>query len=241
MTTSRQRKQEQAERERMGYWNCEPIFSGDVFIIAGGPSLLEQTQVPANIADGVRRREAHPSAAGDCMTQLHGKQILAANKSFQLGHWIDAFFFRDEQIWRWHQQEILDHPGRRFCGRNSLRRKQGLEFIDTPDRNGLSAGRCRACWNRNAGAACISVAYLLGADRIILLGFDFKNGPHELSHYHGEHPRRTISGGRDFEYWLQVMDEVAIKAAEKELPIINTNPDSAIEAFPKVELQEVLE
>lgn len=97
--------------------------------------------------------------------------------------------------------------------------------------NGLMTGQ-------NSGYQAINLAYLLGAARIVLLGFDMKRGADGRAHWFGDHPVQT----QDYIYsaMLQNFPKLARRLKELGIEVINCTPDSALDAFPRNELARVL-
>jgi len=88
---------------------------------------------------------------------------------------------------------------------------------------------------KNSGYQAINVAYLLGCTRIILLGYDMKGGPE--AHFFGLHPEGLR---RCPDYGKFVAAFRSIDPDEYGIEIINCTPGSALDAFPKRPLDEVL-
>jgi hypothetical protein len=101
-------------------------------------------------------------------------------------------------------------------------------------------------WNRNSGASAINVAYHLGAKLIVLLGFDMKSAgdaPEDMN-WHTDHltmglnknnPKQNI-----FKRFLQCFPDIAVDADTLGIKIINANPDSAIDCFETMALEEAM-
>lgn len=80
---------------------------------------------------------------------------------------------------------------------------------------------------------------LAGAARILLLGYDGKFGPGGKSHWFGDHPVRsdeptTATLARNLK---QLVEPLATLGVE----VINCSPDSAVDCFPRIGLEEALE
>lgn len=88
----------------------------------------------------------------------------------------------------------------------------------------------------NSGYQAINLAYHLGANRIILLGFDMKG-----SHFFGEHPEEIRPGGTGspFALWIAKFKTLADAFQERGIKVINCTPDSALPWFEKRDLRDV--
>ena len=145
-------------------WRVPELWPDSVvFIIGGGPSLLQEDLTPLHV----------PS-----------RRVIGVNNAYLLGDWVDVCFFGDCSWFLHHQSKLLNFAGikvsccPRFGGRND--RWPGIKFLpkDREKKTGISnhPKRNRIAWNKNSGYSAINLAYYLGAKRIVLLGFDMKDG-----------------------------------------------------------------
>src|SRR5690606_28765140 len=93
-------------------------------------------------------------------------------------------------------------------------------------------------WNYSSGAAAINIAAHFGVKRICLLGYDMKPQGGE-THWHNGYGDQRITDVQ-FRKFLKPWEAIARDAKKLGIEILNVNPDSAIEEFPKVNLNEVL-
>lgn len=91
--------------------------------------------------------------------------------------------------------------------------------------------------NGNSGGSAINVAYHLGANPIILLGFDMKRINNQPN-FHTEHraPRREDL----YDFWMQAFRKIKSDADHLGIKIFNANPDSAMDIFPKITFEEAI-
>lgn len=87
----------------------------------------------------------------------------------------------------------------------------------------------------NSGAAAIQLAEMGGAERIVLLGYDCQHTGGK-KHWHGDHPK-GLGNARAVDSW-----KVAFENLAKELSaeVINCSRETALECFPRVDLEEAL-
>lgn len=99
---------------------------------------------------------------------------------------------------------------------------------------GFSLDPKRIHCGRNSGYQAINLAILMGAKRIILLGFDM--GHSGRRHWFGDHPDRLRNVDAYTEF-LAAFDTVR----NQDLPceIINCTPGSRLKVFPQAELEAV--
>lgn len=229
----------------------------DVFIIGGGPSILHQFGIPDDLAERALSGEAVEAEVGAYMApHLYGRPVVSVNNAYTLGDWVDVAFFGERHWFRKHEQALLDHPAQKIHCDQLLEDYKGLTFLpkDPYKRHGISSMPDRVCWNLNSGAAAISVAYHLGAARVILLGFDMDltQDGQGRSHWHGRHyemgghaelqdvEKYKRSKYSNFGRHLRAFPAIAADAEALGMPVINSNPDSRIVDLPKIPLSEII-
>lgn len=98
-----------------------------------------------------------------------------------------------------------------------------------------AATACRS--GRNGGFVAIQIAAKLGAERIILLGFDQQRvGRH--THFHDDHRTGTPDRAYDamLPHWRSLVAPLAVRGVD----VVNACPGSRIDCFRKATLEEVL-
>jgi len=202
----------------MSYWKPDNRWEGsDVFVIGGGPSL-----------------------SGFDWTLLKGKHTIGCNVAFKLGADVcNVCFFSDL---KWFL--VFSHELRAFTGDVVTHCQRVLPQINEhpylkvlrraadglqPDALGFGG---------NSGCGAVNLAFLLGARRVFLLGFDCK---HEAQHHwHSwtiEDPN-PHAFPKFLEGWCAVARDLPRWPGRE---IVNLCPDSAIPFFPKAEPSSVLQ
>jgi len=115
--------------------------------------------------------------------------------------------------------------------------KYGLNRIEGTRAQGL--GKNVIHFGSNGGYQAINLAYLFGAKRIILLGFDMKRGKNKKSHWHGEHPG-GLNKSLPFHEWLKNFSGLAEDLKAEGIVVENATRDTALECFKKTELEVAL-
>lgn len=105
------------------------------------------------------------------------------------------------------------------------------------NRDGL--GKDMVYINGNSGTQAVNLAYLWGYKRIILLGFDMKEGPGGEKHHHPDHPHPCVQA-MTFDEWLKKWVKVAHDLKATGIEVINCTPGSALKLFPMKDWKEVL-
>ncbi len=210
------------------------IYSSDewkgevVFVIGGGPSLNKVNLDP-----------------------LHDRRIIGVNNSYRLGDWVDICWFGDAKWWRWHYREIqTEYPGEiaSCCDHTPLKKVKRIKFYQRGKASGIDERPRFVSWNRSSGGSAVNLAYHLGAAKIVLLGFDMKFDG-EDKNWHRDHQDQDVKAqNKSFRKHYQTVFTSMIKcfkhinrdAIKLGVEIINCNPDSDINCFPVMSLEEYL-
>lgn len=110
--------------------------------------------------------------ARDCeLVSAAGLPTIAVNSSWQLAPWCDHLYAGDLAWWDVNADGIPHGPKRWTCSPQAAR-KYGLRYH-------------QAYGEFNSGLRAIELAFMLGAERVLLLGYDctVSNG----THWHGNH------------------------------------------------------
>lgn len=212
-------KKADKSRFTRGYWSVPPIWEGEAaFIIGGGPSLSQQN-----------------------LDLIKDRRIIGVNCAYKLGYWVDIVFFADQMWWYYEEYYLREWPGlivsccnrKDFFPHPKVKRlgRKGNGWSDKPD---------QVAFNSNAGFAAINFAYHLGADPIILLGFDMKSSNRQ-HHWHENYPHPTTD--KQHKEHATHSKLIAHLAKQNGLTVINTSPETAIPEtdFPRMTLEEVVE
>jgi hypothetical protein len=107
------------------------------------------------------------------------------------------------------------------------------------DKDGLSFKPHKLHIGGNSGYQAINLAVLKGAARILLLGYDMKEGPNGEKHWHSDHVGMA-NGPGDFSGWLKHFRTLPPDLARAGCEVLNCTPDSALDCFPRARLEDVV-
>ena len=90
-----------------------------------------------------------------------------------------------------------------------------------------------------SGYAALNVAALKRARRIVLLGYDYGliDGRH---HYHDAYPWHHSANDQSMPVWARQFNSAAQACRELGIEVVNASPSSAIDAFPKMSIEDAL-
>ena len=205
-------------RDKSSYKNLgkiDPIFKGSsIFIVGGGPSLKDFD-----------------------FTRLKDKHVIAVNKAFLFVPFADVMYWTDTRFYKWYEKEINLFSGLKVTNK-STPIKPGIVNLQDTGREGLETRPDGIRHGNNSGYAAINLAYLLGANKIILLGFDMKIEG-KKTHFHDGYS--TPQNPKIYEnnmvpYFKTLVDPLKSHGVE----IYNACPDSALTCFKKCTIEEVM-
>lgn len=200
---------------------CE---SGTVFCLATGPSLTSFD------VDAVRGRGT----------------VIAVNDAHRLAPWADVLYSSDRYWWM-HYRAVREFGGLRATiefspGRYAkelltvapemfVLKQTGHQGVET------NPAGLRTC-GQNSGGAAVNLAVHLGAQRIVLLGYDC-GVPGSKRHFFGDHPR-TLSQISPYPTWRAAFDTMRAPLDALGIEVINCSRSTAITAFRCAPLAEAL-
>ncbi len=194
---------------------CEMYPQKTVYILGGGPSLK-----------------------GFDFTRLRDKFVIGCNDAYQLGmDVVDVLFFGDKGWWDKHKDRVNAQYFNPVYSRHTFANKR---YLKTSEED-LSDDPTSVVWHRNSGCASLNLALLYGATKIVLLGFDMQLGGDGNSNWHVNEVSKVA--GHIYKAYLngfaKMLPYIILKFGDVE--IVNANPNSKLELFPKMELEQALE
>jgi hypothetical protein len=167
-------------------------------------------------------------------------KVITVNTTFRAAPWADYHYSNDEDWYATYLEEMLaECEGRLICGYP----ESFSSTVETiPYDRSLSDicfdGR-RLCWGGNSGFAAINLAVMMGADRIILLGYDH-GWTQGVSHHHGDHPDHLQHRMPGFHRWTAFHEKAAVTLKKRGIQIYNCTPTTDLHAYAERSLREVL-
>jgi hypothetical protein len=198
-----------------------------IVLIGGGPSLTR------------------PQVESARQAWIAGRiRVLGCNEAYQAAPWIDGLYADSRPWWEQHIEAVRDvHLAMLFSADEKACDMYGLWYVASRPELGLSGqGGCihtgRA--GSHAGLHLLNLAVLLGAARILLLGYDCRvaAAPPPRSCYGNAAAAPAVA--EQFDCWVDAYRHAADDAAELGVAVLNCSPDSAIDAFPRTRIGAVL-
>ena len=211
----------------------ERIFCGrTVALIATGPSLTPQQ------VDAARRK---------------GFALAGCNNVWEMVPDLELLYACNEGWWNYYWSEALArHPAQKWTTNAQAAQKYGLNWIAERNRPGLSKDPTVIHHGHGSGYSLLNLAYLMGAARIVLLGYDLRYAPNYSGamkqvgssprHYFAEYPE-------PLRHWpkQQVVNGVHVGllelyrgvAKQNAVEIINCTPGSALDCFARSDIESL--
>lgn len=158
-------------------------------------------------------------------------RLITINTSYRLAPWADALYACDDAWWRTERPEFRGH---RFT--QDKKAADVAVYIPSVDKLGLSLVPDCIHQGANSGYQALNLAVLLGAKRIILLGFDMSGG-----HWHGRHPSPLNNPSEsNFGRWRKNFETTLTDLDRAGVSVINASRESALDCFPRQSLESVI-
>ena len=184
-----------------------------VVCIGGGPSLTKQD-----------------------VDHCRGKaKTIAINDAYRLAPWAEVLFAADTRWWRWHNG-VPGFEGVKMTTHEVDRDFRDVHCLRMGHVHGLSKNPGILNAGGNSGYQAINLAYLLGAARILLLGYDMQLTDGK-THWFGDHPNKTSP---QFHVCLEAFPTLAKALAREGVAVVNCTRRTALTAFPRQELEQAL-
>lgn len=234
-------------------WAVPRIWEGgECWIIGGGHSINRQFDIDDNIIAGENIGMTPFEEFGDYLSPIHDKKIIGTNMAFRLGPWVSSMIFCDLQFFRAYHKEIHAFHGLKVTDLNNLDPNlseygEDILRLRRDNRNGISKNPEVLCWNYTTGMGAINLALLMGAKRIMLLGYDMQRDVDDVrnyrTHWHGSMALYERPSSLNlFKRWEMRYENFSreINQCFPDVEILNVNMDSGLNVWPKVQLKDVL-
>lgn len=211
-------------------------WAGKTCVVIGGGPSLDVAQVDACRRAGVR--------------------AIGVNDAYRLAPWVDILYFADSRWWQWHRERpefqaiaaqlVTVENNRSDTNKETIAAQEAeiaaerirlLRNYNNDLRSGvLSVKQDGVATGLNSGFQAINIAYLLGAARVLLLGFDMQKVAGK-SHWFGEHPAETSEAHfSSFQHYFRKL----AKHCPAGFEIVNCTPGGKLDCFPRLPLHEAL-
>lgn len=166
-------------------------------------------------------------------------RVIAINAAVRLAPWADVRFAHHAIDWCRPEDAatLAAFQGLRYAvepaaaeyGATVLRMTGG-EGLEVTEPGAIRHGN-------NSGFQAINLAVLLGARRIVLLGYDLKRSAAGALHFY---PCKGTTDRSEFALWLGRYETLPPALAAVGVAVVNASRETALEVFPRVNLEAAL-
>ena len=165
-------------------------------------------------------------------------RAIAIKDAYDLAPWADVVYGAGGDATKWWQRNgdrvVAQHRGLRFT-LDPLAAKWA-SVLQWGEETGLSSDPSRLARGRNSGYQAINLAVLLGASKIILLGYDLKTAGRRENFFEGP----TKGAAHRFADFRPFFATLVQPLQALGVSVINCTSGSALECFEKMPLAEAL-
>lgn len=153
-----------------------------------------------------------------------GRAVYVTNTTFRLAPWADVLYGHDQAWWNHYAAEVdAVFRGERVSARAGCRR-YGVTILPPHFPS-----------THNSGADAIALALERGASRVVLLGYDCQ-ATGGVTHWHGSHPA-TLGDAASIKKWPAKFAGLVGRAGGR---VVNASRETALAAFPRIQLEDAL-
>lgn len=170
--------------------------------------------------------------AADCqLVAESGLPSIAVNNSWEMAKFSDVIYAGDAQWWISHYHEIDSTAEKWTCSKSAYDRFKNMylemNYFRVPEKAHQTG------WN--SGLRAIELAVMLGAEKILLMGYDcsVKHGVH----WHGPHTKTLNPDHENCSKWQVQFERIAIRMKTLGVTVINCSRYTELKAFPVSRLE----
>lgn len=191
------------------------LWPGETFVcIASGPSLTQED------VDYVRGKA----------------RVIVVNDNYKLAPWADVLYACDYRWWD-HHKGVASFKGLKYALQKPAAKWRGVTVLQNTGPDGLERKPNGLKTGRNSGYQALNLAFHLGAQRILLLGYDMQYTSGKR-HWFGDHP---WGGHPPVLSFRGMFRGIVQPLVEKEgVAVINCTRQTSLDCFPRMSLEQAL-
>jgi hypothetical protein len=190
-----------------------------------------------------------PSLTREDVDYARGKaRVIAINANYKVAPWADVWYAADARFWRWVYSGkrppyedgpafLREYAGMKYCLTSGAADLKGIIVLRRGVESGLSLNPAILNTGHNSGYQALNLAVLLGASRILLLGYDMQRGPKGEEHHHADHPNKSRS---NYDRFRKPFSSLVTPLADAGVEVINCTRRTALTCFPQMPITEAL-
>lgn len=188
-------------------------------VVAGGPSLT-QADVDFALASGAR--------------------VLVVNDGYRLAPTAAMLYACDGRWWDHHIPHVRQTSiPYRVTQDSAAAQKYGLRLVASRNETGLGKTRGTIHQGANSGYQAVNLAYQMGADRIVLLGFDMQPAKDGRTHWFGDHPG-AMNVPSPYPMFIEKFTALAQGLEAEDVELVNCSRQTALTCVKRQSLKKAL-
>lgn len=164
-------------------------------------------------------------------------KVIAIKDSIRMAPWADVLYACDKKWWLAHP-ETASYTGLKY-GLEMTRGRGDVQILRNTGDTGLERQPDALRNGRNSGYQAINLAVHLGAQHIVLIGYDMQPSQHGKHHWFGAH--KYSNSAPPYKLFLERFETLVDPLRRSGVTLVNATKGSALTLFPMVSLQEVLQ
>lgn len=178
-----------------------------------------------------------PSLTKEDVDYCRGKgKVYVVKECYHLAPWADVLYAADTDWWH-NQKGVPDFKGERWTvSSRACDVYPELKYIEAKAQWHWSETQGAVATGGNSGFQAMNIATLQGAERLVLLGYDYGHAAGMEKHWWDKEYKRE-SRYSNYAEWNK---KLAKAAPFIKVPVFNASIQTAITCFPKVNLREIL-
>lgn len=150
----------------------------------------------------------------------------------------DALYACDGDWWKVYYEEARQaFKGELWTQDELAARKYGINYVKSEPNPGLGL-HDKIHQGGNSGYQAINLAYLWGADRIVLLGFDCGPSVRGEAHWFGQHPP-ILTQTQPYDLWVAKYPRLADDLEKQGVKVINASRHTALTCFERKTIDQL--
>ena len=166
---------------------------------------------------------------------------FGCNDAYRMCEYLDVLYAADG---RWIDHHRAHLPPRLRVGHRcwtpdkaAAKAYDEWTLVGQAARRGLSTSSDTLHLGNHSGYQLINLAYAMGCRRLVLIGYDCHSGG---QHWFGKHPAGPLDVQTNYPRYAKTYHSIAEQTPSLGLTIINATPNSALDAFPMMDLRDAL-
>lgn len=163
------------------------------------------------------------------------------NDTWRLAPWADLLYACDERWWAKRAPQASQFAGARVSQDTRAATRHGTALVHSHNGQGLCTRPMEINLGLNSGFQAVNLAFHLGAERMLLLGFDMGHAKGAPSHFFGDYPPETgLQVPSPYAENVKAFRPLARDLLARGVEVVNCSPGSALDCFPHGDIQTEL-